>query len=54
MQSRSGMRVESFLEAEELARTALSCHLSTDLLCLEMSDAWWSEDSWKVGHDVLK
>ena len=39
---------------EELARRALSCHLSMDLLCLEMSDAWQSEDSWKVGQDVLK
>ena len=38
--AKSGMRAESCLEDEELARTALSCHLSTDLLCPEMSDAW--------------
>ena len=37
-QSRSGTRVEGFLEDEELARTALSCHLSMDLLCQHMSD----------------
>ena len=42
-QSSSGMPVGSFLEDEELARTALSCHLSMDLLCQEMSDAWQSE-----------
>ena len=39
-QSRSGTRVDSFFEDMELARTALSCHLSMDLLCQEMSDAW--------------
>ena len=32
-QSRSGMLVDSFLEDGELARTALSCHRSMDLLC---------------------
>ena len=32
-QSRSGMLVVSFLEDEELARTALSCHLAMDILC---------------------
>ena len=37
-QSRSGKRVDSILENYELARTALSCHLSMDLL--KMSDAW--------------
>ena len=36
-QSRSGLRVEGFLEDEELAR-ALSCHFSMDLLCQKMSD----------------
>ena len=35
----SGMLVEGLLEDEELARTPLGCHLSTDLLCQEMSDA---------------
>ena len=30
--------VDSFLEDEGLARTALSCHLSVNLLCQEMSD----------------
>ena len=53
-QSSSGTQVESFLEDEELARTALSCHLSMDLLCQEMLDAWLSEDCRKVGNDVLK
>ena len=53
-QSRSGMLVESFLGDGELARTALSCHLSMDLLCQEMSDAWWSEDCWTVGIDGLR
>ena len=41
-QSSSGMLVGSFLEDEELARTALNCHQSLDLLCQEMSDAWQS------------
>ena len=36
----SGMQVERLLEDEEMARTALRCHLSLDLLCMEMSDAW--------------
>ena len=49
---RSGM-VGSFLEHEELARTALSCHLSMDLLW-EMQGAWCFEDCWKVGKNVLK
>ena len=31
-----GMRVESFLEDKELARTVLSCHLSMDLFCKEL------------------
>ena len=52
--SRSGIRVEGFLQDEELARTARSCHLSMYLLSEEMSDAWWSEDCWKVGNDALK
>ena len=39
-QSLSGMLVEGFLEEEELARGALSCHLPLDFLCQEMSDAW--------------
>ena len=39
-QSRSRMLVDSFVEDEELGRTALSCHLSTDLLCQEMQAAW--------------
>ena len=43
-QSRSGMLVVSFLEDEELARTALSCHLAMDILCQEMQAAWQSED----------
>ena len=43
-QSLLDMLVESFLENEELAGTALSCHLSMDLLCQEMSDAWQSLD----------
>ena len=50
-QSRSGMWVDSFLEDEVLARTALSCHLSTDLLFQEMSDACWPEDCRKEGHE---
>ena len=29
---------------EELARTALSCHLSMGLLCHQMPDTWSSED----------
>ena len=37
-QSRSGLRVEGLLEEEELARTALSCHFSVDLLCQKISD----------------
>ena len=53
-QSRSGMWVDSFLEDEGLARTAPSCHLSTDLLFQEMSDACWPEDCRKEGHDVLQ
>ena len=54
-QSRSCMLVESFLEEEEeLARTALSCHLAMDLLCQEMSDACWSQNCRKVGNDALK
>ena len=31
------MRVDSVLEDEELARTALSCHFSMDLMWQEMS-----------------
>ena len=31
----------------------MSRHLSMDLLCQEMSDAWQSEDCWKVENDVL-
>ena len=46
--------MESFLEDEELARTALSCHLSLDLFCQEMRVAWWSEDCWQVGNAVLQ
>ena len=38
--SSPGMQVERFLENEELARTALSCHLAVDLLCQEMQAAW--------------
>ena len=45
---------ESFFEDEKLARTALSCHLPMHLLRQEMSDAWWFEDHWKVGHDAMK
>ena len=48
------MPVEGFLEDEALARAALSCHLSMDLLCREMLDAWKSNDCWKVGINVLK
>ena len=48
------MLVESFLEDEELARTALSCHLSMDVLCQEMQAARQSDDCWKVGNDGLK
>ena len=36
----SGVLVESSLEDERLARTALSCHYSMDLLCQEMQVAW--------------
>ena len=43
-QSYSGMLVVSFLEDEEFARTALSCHLVMDILCQEMQAAWQSED----------
>ena len=50
-QSRSGMWVDSFLEDEGLARTALSCHLSVNLLCQEMSDGCWFEDCRKEGHE---
>ena len=32
--------VEGFFEDEELARIALSCHHSMDLLCQEMQVAW--------------
>ena len=39
-QSRSGTPVEGVLEDEELARTALSCDLSTNLVCQEMSDGF--------------
>ena len=39
-QSGSGVLVESPLEYERLARTALSCHTSVDLLCHEMLGAW--------------
>ena len=53
-QSRSVMLVESFVDEEELAKTARSCHLATDLFCQEVQDAWWSEDCWKVRNDVLE
>ena len=53
-QTSSGMRVASFLEDEELARRALSCHRSMDFLCQEVQAAWWSEDCQKVRHDVPK
>ena len=36
-QDSPGMLVEGFLEDEELARTALSCHLSLDLFCQDMN-----------------
>ena len=36
----SGVPVEGSLEYERLARTALSCHTSMDLLCQEMRGAW--------------
>ena len=52
-QGPSGTRVESFLD-EELARTAVTCLFSMYLLCQEVSDAWQSEDCWKVWYDVLK
>ena len=38
-QSSSGILVESFFADEELAKTALSCHLSMDHLCQEMQSA---------------
>ena len=53
-QSSLGVPVEDFFENEELARKALSCHLSMDLLCQEMQDAGRSEDYRKVGNDVLE
>ena len=53
-QTSSGMRVASFLEDEELARRALSCHRSMDFLCQEIQAAWWSEDCQKVKHDAPK
>ena len=48
------MLVDSFLEDEELTRTALSCHLSMDLLCQEMRAAWKSWACRKVGNKMLK
>ena len=49
-----GTLVDSFLEDEELARTALSCHLSLDFFCQEVHAAWQSKDCQKVANDVLK
>ena len=37
---RPGMLMGSFLEDEELSRTALSCHLSMDLLCSLRTEGW--------------
>ena len=54
VQGRSGILVESVLEDEEHARTALGFHLSMDLLFQEMLDAWLSEECRKVGNYVLK
>ena len=59
-QGRSGMRVEGFFEDEELARTALGCHLSMDLLCCEdvrrvtteLFFSWWSTAFWAVTPDL--
>ena len=48
------MLVDSFFEDEELTRTALSCHLSMDLLCQEMRAAWKSWACRKVGNKMLK
>ena len=44
---------ESFFEDEELARIALSFHLSTDLLCQGMLGAWYSEECPLAENDVL-
>ena len=52
--SSSAMLVEGFHEDEELARTALNCHLSMGLLCHKMLDACLSEDCRKVPHEVLQ
>ena len=41
-------------EDEELAKRAVSGHLSFHLWSQEMHAAWWSEDCWKVGNDVLE
>ena len=39
-QDSSDTLVESTLDDDELARTALSCHLSLDLFCQDMRAAW--------------
>ena len=45
-QDRSSDVVALFLKDWELGRVALNCHLSMDLLCQEMRDAYWgSSDS---------
>ena len=43
-----GMLVESFLEDEELARTALSCQVSLDLFCHEMPGSLRTAGRWEV------
>ena len=43
--------MESVFEDRELARTALSCHLSLDLSFQVIHAAWSSEDFGKVGND---
>ena len=62
-QSSSGILVEGFLKDEELAWTALSCHLSMDLPCrcrllgsltVAVRAIKFMLDCRKVEHDVLK
>ena len=40
-QNCSSEALSLFLENWEVGRVALSCHLSMDLVCQEMRDAWW-------------
>ena len=36
-----GDKISLFLQDWELAKVALSCHMSLDMLCQEMQEAWW-------------